>query len=126
MKKSKRWIRQIKSKIKDLMEKWQYAEEADEYDQWNKYDCDVYVEDFKQQEFGNTLGIMQNIEFAEASTLGHLFDHQMKNLQHENSIAYEVNKEYRSGIMDPVRDVAQHERQAAIKKRIIRKKEFNS
>ena len=105
------------------MDKCQYAEERDE--QINKYDWDIFLEDFRHQEFNNTLGIMQNIEFAEASTLKHLFDHQIKNLQHQNNIAEEVNKEYRSGIMDPVRDVAQFERQAAIKKKIIKKKEFD-
>ncbi|CAI2361482.1 unnamed protein product [Moneuplotes crassus] len=122
IKKSKKCVKQVKTKIKDLIDKCRFAEENDEYNQCQKYDCDIYLEDLKHQELSATLEIMQNIEFAEAGTLYKLFEHQYKNKQQELNRAIEVNKEYRSGIMDPSRDVAQHERQAAIKKKIIAQK----
>jgi hypothetical protein len=65
---------------------------------------------------------MQKIEFAEASTITRLFEIQLDNLLNEDETAYQVNKDYRCGIMDPVREVAKHEIQEAIKKKVIKQK----
>lgn len=69
-----------------------------------------------------TLGIMKDIDFAEASTIQQLFEHHIQGIRDRRDEANEAEVEYRSGIMDPSRDVAQHEKQAAIKKKILKTK----
>ena len=73
----------------------------------------------------STLDIFNNIDFAEASTITQLYQHHTQLLEEKRNVAKEVDEEYRSGIMDPCREVAQQEKQAVIKKKIIQKKNYN-
>ena len=117
----KKWLKQNKSKVKKLMDTCRWLRDNEQFSQCDKYDWDIFIEDCKQDFLSTTVGIMQNIEFAEAETVTQLFNHQLNTLNEQKEVAHEVNKEYKSGIMDPVRDVARHEKQAAIKKKIIRR-----
>ena len=79
----------------------------------------------KQESFLYTHETMKELEFAESSVLKVLFQYRLKGKHENEEIANEVTKEYKSGMMDPSREVAKFEKLQSMKKNIGKKKIYN-
>lgn len=106
------------SKIMDKCHQMQGAKHA-----W-KEECEVdyLLENLRQMTHKQIQDVFKEIELAEASTLKVLYQYKVQSRYENEDNALEVQKEYKSGIMDPSRVAAQFEKLMNVKKLIGRKK----
>lgn len=77
---------------------------------------DLFVEDFKKENFEESLEILQKLDTAQSDTLPRLF-YLMKNfIAEERQQAEGIRKEFKSGMMDPNRKAAVFERMIGSKR----------
>lgn len=66
--------------------------------------------------------MLKEIEFADSNTLKVLYQYKLLSRYENEDNALEVQKEYKSGIMDPSRVAAQFEKMMSVKKIVGKKK----
>ena len=84
---------------------------------WN-----VFIENYRQNLFFETTEILQHLEFAHAKVIRQLYDYIYHSAEETREMVYEVGTEFKQGMIDPSREVALQEKQAAIKKMVIKQK----
>eukprot|EP00347_Sterkiella_histriomuscorum_P019205 403342536 len=98
-------------------------------DMKNKGDIELQECEYKQLEgnlkflnFQNMSDTIKDIEFADSNTLKVLYQYKQQSKHENEDNALEVQKEYKSGIMDPSRVAAQFEKLMCVKKLVGKKK----
>lgn len=71
-----------------------------------------------------TTDILKELEYAGNAVLPLLFDYRVQCAEENNEVAIDIEREYRSGMMDPSRTVALQERLAAVRKNVGRKRKI--
>lgn len=66
--------------------------------------------------------VLKEIDFGDPSTLKVLYQYKLQSTHENEDNALEVEKEYKSGIMDPSRVAALYEKLMNVKKLVGRKK----
>ena len=90
-----------------------------------KFDYDMFIDSILHEQFSKTLEILRELEDVEAKSLKMNYNYLITGLQEFREEADDVCREYRSGMMDPCRDVALVEKQAFVKKNVGKKAATN-
>eukprot|EP00347_Sterkiella_histriomuscorum_P014015 403362488 len=111
---------QIYQQVLDKCKNHHYIKRKD--DPARQLDLNLYLEDYKQDKFNRTLEILRDLEFSDSKQMKKLFNYKMTGKMEHEQEAREVTYEYKFGIMDPSRQVAQTEKQNHIKRQSIKNK----
>ena len=87
----------------------------DKQDTCKKISWEMFLEEYKHNVFNETTEILQHLEFAQAKVIRQLYDYIYNSAEETREMVYEVGTEFKQGMIDPSREVALQEKQAAIK-----------
>ncbi|CDW74240.1 UNKNOWN [Stylonychia lemnae] len=108
--------RQIKGKIKHIIERCLSTRKQA---QQNIQDLEDNLEDLKvkEQSFSDVFHILREIEGTDASVIESLYVYKMNGQKDFQDEAKQVTKEFKLGMLDPMREVTKYEQQMRFKKR---------
>ena len=101
-----------------------YREHQQSENQIKEIDYEMLLHNLKQSHFVHIVDQVKELEYASAQTIPKLFQYREKIKEELDDEEFEVTKEYRSGKMDPSREVAQFEKGRRVKKSIGKRKDL--
>ena len=66
-----------------------YIKDSDEYNEWDKIKCDLFLEDWRQDELSTTFEVLKTLEFANSNTISKLFQNKISELAERRFSAFE-------------------------------------
>lgn len=81
-------LRKTTNKVKDLIEWCKFIQNSQDFNDWEKIECEIFLEDWRQDELAKTFEIMKNLEFANSNTLSKLFQHKIAEIAERRKSAY--------------------------------------
>jgi len=129
---SKSVQKRIRKQVFDICREWERLNKKSEKEH-KSYIYDKLCQHLKNNEFETTYKIskfciwclVKELDFANLNSFKLLYDYKISEMQEMQDVADQMEQEYHTGVMDPVRLVAKIERQAAIKKNVGAKKKIN-
>ena len=85
-------LKQNHRKIKELMDCCKYIQDSEEYNEWDKIKCDLFLEDMRQDELATTFEVLKTLEFANSNTISKLFQHKISELVENRKSAFDGKK----------------------------------
>jgi hypothetical protein len=92
-----------------------------------RFQSDLFLENYRQETFMETVEIMQDLEFADPKVIRQLYDYVFHSAEENREMVNEVYLEFQKGMNDPSRAVAFCEKQNFIKKNVNKQriKQYN-
>ena len=87
-----------------------------------RFESDIFLENYRQDAFMETVDLVQDLEFADPVFFRQLYDYVYHSAEENRELVNDVYTEFRTGMNDPSRDVALYEKQNFIKKNVIKQK----
>ncbi|CDW80609.1 UNKNOWN [Stylonychia lemnae] len=113
-----------KKKLLDQIIKSCYKEAQKSDQDMRDLDYELLVHNLKQSQFQQVVETLKELEYATPQTIPVLYKYKEKVKEEMDDEENEVSKEYRSGRMDPSREVAQFEKGRSIKKKVGKKRDI--
>ena len=113
MKNRANWPEDVENSIKTIIQNWYDTEESPDANRKN-IDFQNFLEEHKQNNFNDTLSILEKYHNLTAINVKRNFDWSILSKHEEDVIAKIMTDEYKSGICDPSRPVAVIERSQSL------------